>query len=99
MAFANHSRRLVDIIELMEWAEAIGFDPKEAIKRLSEFSIKWQVRWPYPSYALTRSFPAHAGIQTGSPRSQGRAEVYGLLCNSEAAAQPRKDSHRIESLD
>jgi hypothetical protein len=50
-----------------------------------------------PGYA--RSFPAHAGIQTGSPRSQGRAETYWLLCNSDAAVQPRKDSHSVESLD
>jgi len=50
-----------------------------------------------PDYA--RSFPAHAGIQTGSPHSQGRAEIYGLLCNPDAAVQPRKDSHGVESLD
>jgi hypothetical protein len=43
--------------------------------------------------------PAHAGIQTGSPRSRGRAEIYGLPCNSDAAVQPRKDSHSIEGLD
>jgi hypothetical protein len=50
-----------------------------------------------PGYA--RSFPAHAGIQTGSPHSQGRSEIYGLLFNSDAAVQSRKDSHSIESLD
>ena len=50
-----------------------------------------------PGYA--RSFPAHAGIQTGSPRSQGGAEIYRLLCNSDAAVQPRKDSHSMEGLD
>jgi hypothetical protein len=43
--------------------------------------------------------PAHAGFQTGSPRSRGRAEIYRLLCNSDAAAQPRKDSHGMEVLD
>jgi hypothetical protein len=43
--------------------------------------------------------PAHAGIQTEPPRSQGRSEIYGLLCNSDAAVQPRKDSHSMESPD
>ena len=45
-------------------------------------------------YVLLRSFPAHAGIQTGSPRSRGRAEIYRLPCNSDAAVQPRKDSQQ-----
>ncbi len=29
-------QKIVGVVELMEWAEAIGFDPKEAIKRLSK---------------------------------------------------------------
>jgi transcriptional regulator with XRE-family HTH domain len=28
-------QKLVLVAELMEWAEAIGFDPREALKRLS----------------------------------------------------------------
>jgi hypothetical protein len=31
--------------------------------------------------------------------SRGRAEIHELLCNSDAAAQPRKDSQSVESLD
>jgi hypothetical protein len=27
-------QKLVDVVELMEWADAIGFDPKEAIQAL-----------------------------------------------------------------
>jgi hypothetical protein len=26
----------VEVVELMEWAEAIGFDPRDAIKALSK---------------------------------------------------------------
>ena len=52
-----------------------------------------------PELRAAPLIPAHGGIQTGSPRSRGRAEIYRLLWNSDAAAQPRKDSHSIESLD
>jgi transcriptional regulator with XRE-family HTH domain len=31
-------QKIVNVIELMEWAEAIGFDPREAIKRLGKVS-------------------------------------------------------------
>jgi hypothetical protein len=48
-----------------------------------------RTRWLYRSYALVRSFP----------RTRGRAEIYRLLCNSDAAVQPRKDSHSTESPD
>jgi hypothetical protein len=48
---------------------------------------------------LRSLIPAHAGIQTGSPRSRGRVEIYRLLRNSDAAVQPRKDSHGMESPD
>jgi transcriptional regulator with XRE-family HTH domain len=29
-------QKIVNVVELMEWAEAIGFDPREAIKRLAK---------------------------------------------------------------
>jgi transcriptional regulator with XRE-family HTH domain len=33
-------QKLVLVAELMEWADAIGFDPREALKRLSTVSKK-----------------------------------------------------------
>jgi hypothetical protein len=30
----------VDVVKMMEWAEAIGFDAREAIKRLAKFPRK-----------------------------------------------------------
>lgn len=35
VATVEGGQRKIDVIELMAFAEAIGFDPKEAIKRLS----------------------------------------------------------------
>ena len=29
-------QKIVNVIELMEWAEALGFDPRDAIKRLAK---------------------------------------------------------------
>jgi len=29
-------QKIVNVVELMEWAEAIGFDPRDAIKRLAK---------------------------------------------------------------
>jgi len=29
-------QKLVEVVELMEWAEAIGFDPQEAIKSMGK---------------------------------------------------------------
>jgi hypothetical protein len=61
-------------------------NPGQASPSIPDFALR------NPGYA--RSFPAHAGIQSGSPRSRGEAEIYGLLCNSHAAVQPRKDSQK-----
>ncbi|MEA2902696.1 MAG: hypothetical protein QOI12_83 [Alphaproteobacteria bacterium] len=30
-------QKVMDVVELMEWAEAIGFDARDAIKRLRDF--------------------------------------------------------------
>ncbi len=37
VTYVETGQKIVDVVELMEWAEAIGFDPREAIKRLSKF--------------------------------------------------------------
>jgi transcriptional regulator with XRE-family HTH domain len=37
VSYVETGQKLVDVVELMEWAEAIGFDAREAIKRLSKF--------------------------------------------------------------
>ncbi len=29
-------QKIVNVVELMEWADAIGFDPREALKRLGK---------------------------------------------------------------
>jgi transcriptional regulator with XRE-family HTH domain len=29
-------QKIVNVVELMEWADAIGFDPRDAIKRLAK---------------------------------------------------------------
>ena len=34
VTYVETGQTIVDVIELMEWAEAIGFDTREAIKRL-----------------------------------------------------------------
>ena len=36
VTYVETGQKLVDVVELMEWAETIGFDPREAIKRLSK---------------------------------------------------------------
>ena len=35
VTYVETGQKLVDVVELMEWADAIGFDANEAIKRLS----------------------------------------------------------------
>ena len=30
-------QKLIEVVELMEWAEALGFDPREAIKHLLKY--------------------------------------------------------------
>ena len=34
----ERGQKIVNVVELMEWADAVGFDPGEVIKLLSEFS-------------------------------------------------------------
>lgn len=34
--YVETGQKLVEVVELMEWAEAIGFDPRDAIKALSK---------------------------------------------------------------
>ena len=34
----ERGQKIVNVVELMEWADAIGFDPAEVIKLLSKFS-------------------------------------------------------------
>jgi transcriptional regulator with XRE-family HTH domain len=37
VTYVETGQKLVDVVELMEWAEVLGFDPREAIKRLAKF--------------------------------------------------------------
>lgn len=34
VTYVETGQKLVDVVELMEWAEAIGFDARDAIKRM-----------------------------------------------------------------
>lgn len=34
VTYVETGQKLIDVVELMEWADAIGFDPRDAIKRL-----------------------------------------------------------------
>jgi transcriptional regulator with XRE-family HTH domain len=36
ISYVETGQKLVEVVELMEWAEAIGFDPKDAIKVLAK---------------------------------------------------------------
>ena len=36
VSYVETGQKLIDVVELMEWANAIGFDPQEAIKRLAK---------------------------------------------------------------
>ena len=36
VSYVETGQKLIDVVELMEWADAIGFDPREAIKRLAK---------------------------------------------------------------
>ena len=40
VSYVETGQKLVDVVELMEWADAIGFDAREAIKRLYNASRK-----------------------------------------------------------
>ncbi len=34
VTYVETGQKLIDVIELLEWAKAIGFDPREAIKAI-----------------------------------------------------------------
>ena len=36
VSYVETGQKLIDVVELMEFADAIGFDPREAIERLAE---------------------------------------------------------------
>jgi transcriptional regulator with XRE-family HTH domain len=36
ISYVETGQKVVEVVELMEWAEAIGFDPKDAIKALAK---------------------------------------------------------------
>jgi transcriptional regulator with XRE-family HTH domain len=36
VSYVETGQKLVEVVELMEWAEAIGFDPRDAIKVLAK---------------------------------------------------------------
>ena len=36
VSYVETGQKQVEVVELMEWAEAIGFDPRDAIKALSK---------------------------------------------------------------
>ena len=40
VSYVETGQKLVDVVEMMEWAEAIGFDAGEIIKRLSKVPRK-----------------------------------------------------------
>ena len=40
VSYVETGQKLVDVVELMEWAEAIGFDARAAVKWLSKFPRK-----------------------------------------------------------
>ena len=40
VTYVETGQKLVDVVELMEWADAIGFDAREAIKRLESTKAK-----------------------------------------------------------
>jgi transcriptional regulator with XRE-family HTH domain len=36
VSYVETGQKLLEVVELMEWADAIGFDPQEAIRRLKK---------------------------------------------------------------
>jgi transcriptional regulator with XRE-family HTH domain len=40
VARAESGQRRIDVIEFLDWAEALGFDPKAIIKRLTSIELK-----------------------------------------------------------
>ena len=40
VSYVETGQKLIDVVELMEFADAIGFDPREAIERLANIPKK-----------------------------------------------------------
>ena len=40
VTYVETGQKLVEVVELMEWAEALGFDAQEAIRRLAKVPRK-----------------------------------------------------------
>lgn len=40
VTYVETGQKIVEVVELMEWADAIGFDAREAIKRLKSVKAK-----------------------------------------------------------
>jgi transcriptional regulator with XRE-family HTH domain len=40
VTYVETGQKLIDVVELMEWAEAIGFNASDAIKRLAKIPRK-----------------------------------------------------------
>lgn len=38
VTYVETGQKIVDVIELLEWADAIGFDPHDALKRLAKLA-------------------------------------------------------------
>jgi transcriptional regulator with XRE-family HTH domain len=36
ISYVETGQKVVDVIELLDWAEAIGFDPRDALKHLKQ---------------------------------------------------------------
>jgi hypothetical protein len=36
VSYVETGRKVVDFVEFLEWVEAIGFDPRDAIKQVSK---------------------------------------------------------------
>jgi transcriptional regulator with XRE-family HTH domain len=36
ISYVETGKKLVEVVELLEWAEALGFDPRDAIKALGK---------------------------------------------------------------
>ena len=46
MSDVETGQKIVSVVELMEWAEAIGFDAREAIKRLQKLKLNQRSKTP-----------------------------------------------------
>src|ERR1700722_13160159 len=48
VSYVETGQKLVDVVEMMEWADAIGFDVGEIIKRLAKVPRRYCVGWVKP---------------------------------------------------